>query len=1408
MTSSRARGGLTISTRAKNPQDNQSAQAPRATTSGTGAPAVVVVLVTHNPQETFETTLASLEAQDYANQAVLVFDNDSDEPVDGRVKAVLSDAHVVRLAANRGFGAAANRAPAVVKGASFYLFCHDDVYLEPNTVSALVAEAFRSNAGVVGPKFVDWDEPEMLLDVGRAIDKFAFPAPVTEPGELDQAQHDAVRDTFSVNGATMLVRADLFEAVDGFPSDFSAYEEDTDLCWRVHLAGARVIVTSDAVVRHREATLREVPAAERLRSQYAHRARMVLTNYSGAHLARVLPQAVLFSLGDLILNLLAFRWVRAADVALAWTWNVAHLPRSLAIRRQVKGFRRSPDTEIRKLQVGGSARVTAFVRGTVGEGAARFNTGAQQSRTVVQRLREGPSQVAALASVLIALVLIIGSRSVILGDIPIIREFSGTGTSWSSMLREYWDGWRTTGLGATAPTPTLVGLVGSLSTLLFGGEGLARNLLIVGCLPAGVTGAWWMARGGSSSKTRALMMVAYVITPVPYNAIAEGRWGALGLWAGLPWMVGLLGRSAGAMPFAGSEFPTLKGLRATVALGLVTAAVTTVLPLAPLLMVIVALLMAAVGTLDRSDLARWERAVPTAIGASAIAFVLHLPWAIGLLLPLPSWSEIVGPVSTAGGPVALRDLVWLDSGPNSFGLVLVGLHLAGAFAILVGREWRFRLATQGWAIALVGWVLAWMGEARIGPVLPPPEVTLMLPVIGLSLAIGAGLAAFERDVAGSDFGFRQVFSMVAATLMVVASVAWVARSANGRWGLPEEGNLAVVGTLTSQAPEGEYRTLWLGDADVLPMGSWTLSNGSSFATTSGLFPRIGDWFEGPSSKGTDTLKEALEDAVAGKTTRLGRLLGAMGIKYVVVAQSGAPLAYDKGKAVVKPPDSTVNALDEQLDLARLSVSKSVFIYDNSAFTPEVAELPSGALDKAGSDLAAILTTDLSGAKAALPERGRFADGSGELADDVELYVARTHDANWTLTVGDAEVEQRPAFGWASQASISSGGDARLVYSPPLVRNLAVIVQLLALVAAINIVSRRRTGVIKVGGLKRMLGDRRELVAERKLRREQEPEVDGPLLPTSELPTFTMEGEEVPYEPPESDWSFDDDEEPSLDSGAPAGLDEEAQPGFDADAKPDAARPAPVASDRDGPTTPDGPARPTPRDGDDEAAPEVRPEAAPAAPPETVTRETSEADRRATTEGDEDTGLADEPQLLDDKAEWDPGELEPEWMAEPPAVRRRRRRRRNVVLPGETETEAVVEPSGEEQPDVIPFGGGGSDAEGPGDEDAAVAGSEDHPAGSGRGRRQRPRLRLVRGRQDDEPDEPDADEPDAADERDADEPDAAQPAGGPAVSETGDTDEEAPPPVVRRRRSRRNGEEGRTPGEEREPTGDDPNEERP
>ena len=62
----------------------------------------------------------------------------------------------------------------------------------------MVEEAYRSNAGIVGPKLVDYDHPDVLLEVGMAVDHYGVPFSGIEPGEVDQEQHDAVRDVFFV----------------------------------------------------------------------------------------------------------------------------------------------------------------------------------------------------------------------------------------------------------------------------------------------------------------------------------------------------------------------------------------------------------------------------------------------------------------------------------------------------------------------------------------------------------------------------------------------------------------------------------------------------------------------------------------------------------------------------------------------------------------------------------------------------------------------------------------------------------------------------------------------------------------------------------------------------------------------------------------------------------------------------------------------------------------------------------------------------------------------------------------------------------------------------------------------------------------------------------------------------------
>ncbi len=232
-------------------------------------PAVVAVVVTTGPGTWLEEALSSLAAQDYEEMSVLVLSTGEDDPeVTERVARVLPDAFVRHLPGRPGYAAASNEALGMVEGAAFFLLLHDDVALDPDAVHKLVEESFRSNAGVVSPKFVNWDDPRVLLHVGMSCDKTGAVVDRIIEGEVDHGQHDAVRDVFVAPGGCILVRADLFAELKGFDAGIVAMGEDLDLSWRSQVAGSRVVVAPDARVRHREAVasgLEPLLAAERAR---------------------------------------------------------------------------------------------------------------------------------------------------------------------------------------------------------------------------------------------------------------------------------------------------------------------------------------------------------------------------------------------------------------------------------------------------------------------------------------------------------------------------------------------------------------------------------------------------------------------------------------------------------------------------------------------------------------------------------------------------------------------------------------------------------------------------------------------------------------------------------------------------------------------------------------------------------------------------------------------------------------------------------------------------------------------------------------------------------------------------------------------------------------------------------------
>ncbi len=316
-------------------------------------PPVVAVIVTRNPGPWFDDTLAAMAAQDYPDFSVLVVDCGSDDDPTARVAGHLPSAVVRRLGPNAGFADGGNVALRLVEGATFLLFCHDDVVPAAATIRILVEEAYRSNAGIVGPKLVSADDPKVLLEVGRAIDRFGVAYTGIESGEFDQEQHDGVRDVFYVTTATMLVRVDLFTQLGGFdPATFPG-AEDLDLCWRARLAGARVLVAPDARVAHREAADDRRRADRPDESALARsRVRVLLTSYSLLTLIWLVPIGIVVAFVEALGNLVTGHPRSARAALTGWFSNLFHLRRLRASRKRAQTLRHVRDRELRELQIG------------------------------------------------------------------------------------------------------------------------------------------------------------------------------------------------------------------------------------------------------------------------------------------------------------------------------------------------------------------------------------------------------------------------------------------------------------------------------------------------------------------------------------------------------------------------------------------------------------------------------------------------------------------------------------------------------------------------------------------------------------------------------------------------------------------------------------------------------------------------------------------------------------------------------------------------------------------------------------------------------------------------------------------------------------------------------------------------
>jgi GT2 family glycosyltransferase len=328
-------------------------------------------MVIHESGDWLIESLRALVAQDYEGLQILLLITGTSEGQAARsvldiVEAEAPQAVVRFLGGNPGYGPSCNAVLDLVQGESgLFCFLHDDVALFPDAISQLVVEMYRSNAGVVGPKLVYWDDASMIQSVGSASDRFGVMVPYADTGERDQEQHDVVQDVFVISSACMVVRADLFRAVGGFDVLVSAIGNDLDFCWRIHASGARVVIVPAAIGRHRESMSRELKdddVEEVTRTSENDRVATVASLSTARQLPAVLLQMGVLTLVRAVLLILTGRGRRSVDELLAFLSLPLHLTQVRSRRKAVQNYRSVDGAGIGALQVRGSSHVTVFLR--------------------------------------------------------------------------------------------------------------------------------------------------------------------------------------------------------------------------------------------------------------------------------------------------------------------------------------------------------------------------------------------------------------------------------------------------------------------------------------------------------------------------------------------------------------------------------------------------------------------------------------------------------------------------------------------------------------------------------------------------------------------------------------------------------------------------------------------------------------------------------------------------------------------------------------------------------------------------------------------------------------------------------------------------------------------------------------
>lgn len=493
---------------------------------------VTAVLVAHAGGEWLDQTIAGIAAQTRAPAAVIAVNNGGSQRVAEHLLAGGAQG-VVGIGSRVSFGQAVRQAVQAIPvegdpSKEWIWLLSEDSCPEPEALEHILNRVQRAPSVVVaGPKLVDWDRPERIIELGQSLTRYGARWTLRRQ-ELDQQQYDHMQDVLGVGPVGMLVRRDVWEQLGGFDPAFAVYDDALDFCVRARLAGHRVEVAPESRVRFAQSGVAG-PRIDRKRSVLRSAHRQART----AHLYRRIAYAPAF--------VAFFEWLGLPFYALfrvLWAlireqpgfmigeflsaFTVFFTPHTiLASRRRLKQNSTAGWPAIRQLRVDPKSVRTARM---IDREAILASNGLQPKE--LHFISTGGLAVLS-ASAVIAIALTWWAFS--------FTSLTGGDLAPLSPLDQLW---QNTHPIDGVPADPFTWVLALLGTLTFWNPSLIIVLLMVAAIPLTALGSWiWAAQLTDSKAGRALAGLGFAISPVLLGSISGGHLPTLVLTVVLPWLL-------------------------------------------------------------------------------------------------------------------------------------------------------------------------------------------------------------------------------------------------------------------------------------------------------------------------------------------------------------------------------------------------------------------------------------------------------------------------------------------------------------------------------------------------------------------------------------------------------------------------------------------------------------------------------------------------------------------------------------------------------------------------------------------------------------------------------------------------------------------------------------------------------